>query len=157
MENLIHQTLESLLSKMGISINKIRIEKDNDGSYKINLETSHPSLIIGHRGENIGALQQLTRLLLWKEAEKNNGEKPEISLDIDGYRRRQEQNVINLAERKVEMVRKLASPQSLPAMSPYFRRVVHLHLAQEKFNDIKTESQGDGEYRFIVIKPELVI
>lgn len=157
MENLIHQTLESLLSKMGISINKIRIEKDSDGAHQINLETSHPSLMIGHRGENIGALQHLTRLLLWKETEKNNGERPEINLDIDGYRKRQEQNLITLAERKVEMVRKLASPQSLPAMSPYFRRVVHLHLAQEKFNDIKTESQGDGEYRFIVIKPELVI
>jgi spoIIIJ-associated protein len=156
MENLIHQTVESLLGKMGVSINKIRIEKDHDGSYKINLETSHPSLMIGHRGENIGALQHLTRLLLWKETE-TKGEKPEINLDIDGYRKRQEQNVISLAERKVEMVRKLSSPQSLPAMSPYFRRVVHLHLAQDKFNDIKTESQGDGEYRFIVIKPELVI
>ncbi|MCC6643122.1 KH domain-containing protein [Candidatus Peregrinibacteria bacterium] len=160
MENTIHQILEDLVAKMGCSLNKIRIEKqaDQNNSYRVNIETSHPNLMIGYRGENINALQHLTKLLLWNKLDQTESpDRPEITLDIDNYRRRQEQHVIDLAERKVEMVRKLSSPQSLPAMAPYFRRVVHLHLAQEKFNDISTESQGEGEYRYIVIKPELVI
>lgn len=158
MENTIHQILEELVGKMGCSLNKIRIEKQADNSFRVNIETSHPNLMIGYRGENINALQHLTKLLLWNKMETTeSADRPEITLDIDNYRRRQEQHVIQLAERKVEMVRKLSSPQSLPAMAPYFRRVVHLHLAQEKFNDISTESQGEGEYRYIVIKPELVI
>lgn len=160
MENTIHQILEELVQKMGCSLNKIRIEKNADQSFRINIETSHPSLMIGYRGENINALQHLCKLLLWNKLDVESAEtgtKPEITLDIDNYRRRQEQHVIDLAERKVEMVRKLSSPQSLPAMAPYFRRVVHMHLTQEKFRDISTESHGEGEMRYIVIKPELVI
>lgn len=157
MENQIHQIIETLLGKIGVSINKIRIEKSTDGTYRVNIETSHPNLMIGHRGETIGAMQHLVKLLLWSETDGSELPRPELSLDIENYRRRQEQNILRLAERKVEMVRKLSAPQSLPAMSPYFRRVVHLHLAQEKFNDVSTESQGNGDYRYIVIKPEIVI
>jgi spoIIIJ-associated protein len=160
MENKIHQTLESVLSKMGISINKIRIEKTPEDGFRVNIETSHPNLMIGHRGENIGALQHLVKIILWTDMEKESGAdaiRPEISLDIENYRRRQEQHILKLAERKVDMVRKLSSPQSLPAMAPYFRRLVHLHLAQDKFNDIRTESEGEGDYRYIVIKPEVTI
>ena len=155
MEDQIHDILEGLFTKLGCSINKIRIEKaPEENSYKINLTTDNPNLMIGHHGENIGALQHLAKLLIWKEFAEN---RPEISLDIDNYRKRQEENIIKMAERKVDMVRKLSSPQSLPAMSPYFRRLVHLHLTQDKFHDITTESQGQGEYRYIVIKPELII
>jgi len=160
MEDIIHEIIENLIGKMGCTINKFRFEKDPEGGYNVNLETSDPNLMIGHHGENIGALQHIAKLILWNKIAANaetGEERPDLSLDIDGYRKRQEENVINLAERKVEMVRKLSSPQSLPAMAPYFRRVVHLHLAQEKFKDIRTESQGEGDYRFIVIKPEIVI
>lgn len=157
MENQIHQIIETLLGQIGVSINKIRIEKADENSYKVNIETSHPNLMIGHRGETIGAMQHLVKLLFWSELEKQNMPRTEISLDIENYRRRQEQQIIQLAERKVDMVRKLSSPQSLPAMSPYFRRVVHLHLTQDKFNDVSTESQNQGDYRYIVIKPEIII
>jgi len=158
MEDTIHEIIENLVGKMGGTINKFRIEKDPDGGYNVNLETSDPNLMIGHHGENIGALQHIAKLILWNKADPTSSEaRTDLSLDIDNYRKRQEENVIQLAERKVEMVRKLASPQSLPAMSPYFRRVVHLYLTQEKFNDIRTESQGQGDYRYIVIKPEIII
>ena len=154
MENQIHQTIETLLNKIGVSINKIRIEKTDDG-YHVNIETSHPNLMIGHRGETISAIQHLVKLLFWHETDRQNLPHIDLTLDIENYRKLQEQNIINLAERKVEMVRKLSSPQSLPAMSPYFRRKVHLHLAQDKYRDICTESHGEGDYRYIMIKPEI--
>jgi hypothetical protein len=38
-------------------------------------------------------------------------------------------------------------------MSPYFRRIVHLHVANTpKLQDLTTESVGEGEYRQIVMK-----
>lgn len=157
MENEIHISIEGLLTKIGVTINKIKVEKTEENSYKINIETSHPNLMIGHRGENIGALQHVLKLFLWNRADREGFPRPNINLDVENYKRRQEENILKLAERKVDMVRKLSSPQSLPAMSPYFRRVVHLHLTQEKFSDIITESQGQGDYRYIVIKPEIII
>ena len=74
-----------------------------------------------------------------------------IVVDVDNYRKRQEDNVINLAERKVDMARKTTKMQVLPPMSPYFRRVVHLHLTKDQFDDVKTESIGDGDHRQVTI------
>jgi spoIIIJ-associated protein len=153
MENLIHEVLETFLNKLNTPFSKIKIEKNSQNLYKINIESDEPNLLIGHHGENILALQHLVKLILWQQEKGDYN----IFIDIDNYRKRQEENVLNLAERKVELVRKSHSPQPLPAMSPYFRRLIHLHLTQDKFHDITTESKGEGDYRFITIKPKLVI
>ncbi|MFA5830171.1 MAG: R3H domain-containing nucleic acid-binding protein [Candidatus Gracilibacteria bacterium] len=147
MESLIQETLQELLEKLSTPFRKIRIEKRDENTYRVNIESEEPSLLIGHHGENIGALQSILKSLIWS---KQDGEF-NIILDIDDYRKRQEENVIKLAERKVDMVRKTNQPQPLPAMSPYFRRVVHLHLAA-KFPDIVSESAGEGDFRHITIK-----
>ncbi len=154
-ENLIHQAISDLLGKLGYTINKIKIDFDNrTNSYKVNFETQDISLLIGHRGEGINALQHLIRLIIWRN---NRDFESDVIIDIDNYRKRQEENILKITERKVEQARKSLTPQSLPAMSPYFRRIVHLHLTQDKFHDISTESQGNGEKRFVVIKPQLSI
>lgn len=148
METLLQETIEDILNRISSPFRKIKIEKRED-TYRINIESEEPSLLIGHHGENIFALQNLLKIIIWK---KQPGEY-KILLDIDDYRKRQEENVIKLAERKADQVMKTQQPQSLPAMSPYFRRVVHLHLA-EKFTNLMTESVGEGDFRHITIKPK---
>ncbi len=153
MENIIHDTISELFSQIGCHVTKIKLDKEEDNLYRINLSVTEPNLMIGYHGENIKALQHLLKLILVSKTEEHF----DIYLDIDSYRKRQEENILNLAERKVEMVRKYSISQNLPAMSPYFRRLVHLHLAQDKYKDISTESKGEGEHRYIIIKPELII
>jgi len=137
---------------MSTPFRKVRLEKKDDGAYRVNIESEEPSLLIGHHGENIHALQNIIRVRVWN---KKPEEKINIILDIDNYRKRQEENVLTMAERKVETVRKTMEEQSLPPMSPYFRRLIHLHLAG-KFEDITTESVGEGDYRYLTIKPKVL-
>lgn len=151
METLIQETLEELLKRLSTPFRKIRIEKRDDSTWRVNIESEEPSLLIGHHGENITALQNVLKTIIWRKTDGDCN----IILDIDDYRKRQEENVIRLAERKVEMVRKSNQSQPLPAMSPYFRRIVHLYLS-EKFKDIETESVGEGDFRHITIKPKAV-
>jgi len=164
METLIREILEEILNHLSTPFRKIRIEKRDEKTYRVNIESEEPSLLIGHHGENIGALQNVLKTIFWKKQEdQTNGrttgkeagfaseDNINVILDVDDYRKRQEENVIKLAQRKVEMVRKNQQSQPLPAMSPYFRRVVHLYLA-ENFNDIETESVGEGDFRHITIK-----
>lgn len=148
METLLQETVEEILNRISTPFRKIKIDKKDD-TYRINIESEEPSLLIGHHGENIFALQNLLKIIIWN---KQPGEY-KILLDVDDYRKRQEENVIKLAERKADMVMKTQQPQALPAMSPYFRRVVHLHLA-EKFSNLMTESAGEGDFRHITIKPK---
>lgn len=150
MEIFIQETVEELLTKLSTPFRKVRLEKRPDASYRVNIESEEPSLLIGHHGENIHALQNLLRVILWN---KHPEENLNVILDVDNYRKRQEDNVISLADRKVESVRKTNEIQSLPPMSAYFRRVVHLHLAKN-YQDVTTESVGEGDFRYLTIKPK---
>jgi len=151
MDTLIQETLEEILNRLSTPFRKIRIEKKEENTIRINIESEEPSLLIGHHGENIYALQNILRTIVFHKHEGDYN----LILDVDDYRKRQEENVLKMAERKVETVRKNGEPQSLPPMSPYFRRLIHMHLAKEGFGDITTESMGEGEMRHLTIKQKL--
>jgi len=77
-----------------------------------------------------------------------------IIVDVDGYKKRQEESVLRLAERKAEYAIETQKEIKLPPMNPYFRRKVHLFLA-DKFKDkVTTESTGEGQDRAIKIIPQ---
>jgi len=148
-EDILEESLKELLALLGTEYNKLKIEETEKDNYEINIESDGPSQLIGYHGESIQALQHLLKVIAWK---KSNNEHFNILLDIDGYRKRQEDNVINLAQRKVDNVRKTGRPQTLPSMSPYFRRKVHLLCMGAGFEDIETLSDGTGEQRHVIIK-----
>lgn len=148
METPIQEILEEILKKINTPFRRIRIEKKDNDTYRANIESEEPSLLIGHHGENIHALQTILKTIFWKKFPENECN---IVLDVDDYRKRQEENVIKLAERKAESVRKTSNVQSLPPMSAYFRRLIHMHLAAN-FKDIETESLGEGDFRYLTIK-----
>lgn len=148
LQTTIKKILEELLLKLEADFNKVTV-KEEDKLYKVNIESDNPSILIGHHGETIYALQSLLKTLCWKK----NKEEFNVVLDIDDYRKRQEDNVISLAKRKAENVQQTGESESLPPMSPYFRRIVHLYL-KENFEDLDTESTGEGDHRKVVIKPK---
>lgn len=155
MEDFIQETLAELLQNLGVTFRKFKVNIDNkhpSGSvvYRIDIDSDEASTLIGYHGETIYALQHLIKSLIWRKTNENVF----IVLDVDGYRKRQEESVLALAMRKVEAARKTLETQILPPMSPYFRRVVHMALAGEEFSDIATESIGEGEHRSVTIKPK---
>ncbi len=149
LDDLLKETLEQLLIKLGVEYSKINVIEEEKDNYLINLESPNASLLIGYHGANIQALQHLLKTLCWKKAANDQFN---IMLDIDGYRQRQEENVLNLAQRKIDTLRKTRRPQTMPPMSAYFRRKVHMLCMGAGFEDIETISQGDGEQRHIILK-----
>lgn len=147
MEEIIEETLRPLLDLLHINTKQIEIEAEENDRYRINLDIEDPQLLIGHHGTTLMALQHLLKILLHKKAEHEFS----ISMDIDNYRKRQEESVLTMALERVDKVRKLSTDQKLPPMSPYFRRLVHLHLTKPEFEDITTNSEGQGAFRAIVI------
>lgn len=149
-ESVLKETLEDLLIKLESPFENVNIEKEkqNDSDlYRINIETEDPSMLIGFHGETIHALQHLLKVLAWEKTKAEYN----ILVDVDNYRQRQEENVLILARRKVEMARKTRKTQVLPPMSAYFRRVVHLFLNTDEFKDITTESIGESDHRQVTI------
>lgn len=152
-EDLLQETLAEILKNMQVSFGKFKLTISDgvpEGSklYRIDIDSDEASTLIGYHGETIYALQHLLKTLAWKKLNQNIM----VVLDVDGYRKRQEESVLAMAMKKVEAARKTFQDQILPPMSPYFRRVVHLALTKSEYSDITTESVGEGDRRAVVIR-----
>lgn len=145
-ENLAKSITVEILDKLEFPYNAVAVTKEGNNIIRINVDTDEASLLIGWHGETINALQHIIKSLLW-----NQGVMTEpffLIVDTDGYKKRQEENVIEIAEQRAKGVNESNTESLLPPMSPYFRRIIHLHFADNNtFPGIKTESYGDGELR----------
>ncbi len=153
MEDLIQETLAEILKNMHVEFRKFKVFVEKNGEnggplYRVDIDTDEAATLIGYHGESIYALQHILKTLVWKKADENVF----IVLDVDSYRKRQEESILALAMRKVETARKTLMAQTLPPMSPYFRRIIHLALVGDEFSDIITESVGEGDKRAVTIK-----
>jgi spoIIIJ-associated protein len=153
MELVIKETLEKLLDVLGVSYTGVKIVKEGKNIFYAQIETENSSLLIGWHGETIAAIQHILKCLLWKQGTMTD---TQVIVDVDGYKKRQEESVIRLAERKAEYAIDNQKEIKLPPMNPYFRRKVHMHLANsDKFKDsIITESVGTEPDRSIKIIPK---
>ena len=142
--------LEDLLNKMAVPYTGVEITVTDGVIYHANILTPEASMLIGNNGENLQALQYLMKSLLWRT--KVIEEQVVFVVDVDNYKKRYEDRLLKLAEERVERVRENNSRETLPPMTPYHRRLVHLHLTTPQFSDISTESIGEGDNRRIVIK-----
>lgn len=150
MELVIKETLERILEVMKVPFSGVKVTKESDRSFYVSIETSSSNLLIGWHGETIAALQHILKCILWRQKIGND---TQIIIDVDGYKKRQEESVIRLAERKAEYAIESQQEVKLPPMNPYFRRKVHLFLAEKFKNKITTESTGEGQSRAIKIIP----
>ena len=147
-EDLIKETVEELLKKMGFEGATIEIKKQESPSNLIvSIKIDDASQLIGQSGSNLNDLQKILRLLVVKK----DPETPPILLDINGYREKREQFLKELSKEIAEQVIRDKKSVMLQPMSSYERRIVHLELAGR--SDIVTESIGEEPERRIVIRP----
>jgi spoIIIJ-associated protein len=104
------------------------------------------SQLVGARGEVLDALQELTRLAVYRET----GERSRLMLDISGYRAQKREELVKLAEETVARVRETGESARLDPMSPFERKVVHDAVAAA---GLTSESEGVEPRRRVVVLP----
>jgi spoIIIJ-associated protein len=102
--------------------------------------------LVGQRGEVLDALQELTRLAVYRET----GERSRLMLDISGYRADQRARLVALAQESVARVKETGEQVALDPMSPFERKVVHDAVAEA---GLTSESEGVEPRRFVVVLP----
>lgn len=151
MQALIKDTLGTLLKHLGLEFSEITVDAADASMIRVDIISANPSRLIGWHGETLNALQHMVKSIARTKEKLEKA--PFIILDVDGYRRDQEDKVCRMAEQKIDFVRRKKTRVALPPMSPYFRRVVHVYIANHQdFQDITTESVGEGDYRQIVLR-----
>jgi spoIIIJ-associated protein len=140
--------LQTMLDHMGVRADVETEETPEDEPLKLNIVPDADYVLgtlIGRRGETLAALQLLVNLITYKQT----GERERIIIDVEGYRARREDNLRSMAERIAQQVRSSGRPVMLEAMPPNERRIVHIALAD--YQDISTESTGEGDARRVVV------
>ena len=102
--------------------------------------------LVGRNGEVLEALQELTRLAVYRET----GERSRLMLDISGYRADKRTELERLAATTVETVKETGEPVALDPMTPFERKVVHDAVAEA---GLTSESEGAEPRRHVVDLP----
>lgn len=146
-KNLIKDTIESLILKMGFS-GEVEIQDADEDGIVCNIVTGDDShFLIGQHGVNLQAIQHISRLIVRKKTD----EKIKFLLDINDYRKQKNQSVIEQAKAAAQEAIDQRRAVVMKPMSTYERRVVHLELSKDK--RVVTESAGEGESRKVIVKP----
>lgn len=150
MDDLIIETTGNILKMLGIPFTGITVKQDGEMT-RVEVASDQASRLIGWHGETLNAVQHLVKSMI--RTAKNLEKAPFLVVDVDGYRLMQEDKVRKIAEAKADFVRRTGARVTLPPMSPYFRRVVHVHISSTpSLSDLATESIGEGDYRQVVIR-----
>lgn len=129
---------------------------DLDGDLDMDVEGDRASVsivggdleqLVGRKGEVLDALQELTRLAVYRET----GERSRLMLDIGNHRADQRSRLVELAATLVEQVKSTGESVSLEPMSAFERKVVHDAVAAA---GLVSESEGAEPKRHVVILPQ---
>ena len=136
--------LKEFSSTIGISIESEILY--NNESFNITLVTSNNSLLIGKEGKNLQALQNIIRQSL----KVKTGINIKVNIDISNYKQKKLNNLENEIKKIAKEVVKTKVDVSLDPMYSYERRCIHSLISE--YENLTTESVGEGKERHIIIK-----
>ena len=145
MENIIVETLKNIFGFLQIDPDT-EIENPEEGVFVVKIVGDDLNYLIGFRGQSLNALQNILRLIIFNKT----GEQPTLSVDINGYRERKAEKIKDLARNFIDKVRFFEKDVELPRMNPWERRLVHMLVTD--YDDILSESTGEGRDRRVVLK-----
>lgn len=146
-EEIIKSIIENIFTHTACTLSKLEISLEN-GMLWCMIETPDSRFMIGREGETLRSLNHLVR----KMAEKATGteEISNIFVDVNGYQKKRFDSLKNIAHMMAERAKYFKSNIEVDPMPANERRIIHMFL--EGIPDIKTESEGYGPSRRVVIK-----
>jgi spoIIIJ-associated protein len=148
--NFLQKKTEELFGLMGITAKAETSYDKLQDIYVVNIEAGDTTgLLIGKRGETLSSLQTFLGIALKQET----GEWKRVVVNVGDYREKEEDYLKNLAESTAARALESGEPQSLYNLKPWQRRIIHIYLAEN--TNIETESVGEGEERYLVVKSKV--
>ncbi len=139
--------IENIFTHTACTISKLEVV-DEDGMFWYMIDTPDSRFMIGRDGETLRSLNHLVRKMAEKETEGE--EISNIFVDVNGYQKKRFDSLKTVAHMMAERAKYFKSSIEIDPMPANERRIVHMFL--EGVKDIKTESEGYGPSRRVVIK-----
>ena len=144
--NFAEKYLEDLLSFFGL--NTVVKATHEDDVIELSVPSTHMNgFLIGQRGDTMRSLQYLVSTAL----KNNDFELTRVNVDIADYKKGRHEQLAHRVEDWIKDIKEKGEPMQVRPMNAADRRIVH-KVAGE--HGLKTESEGYGRDRFVVIFPE---
>jgi spoIIIJ-associated protein len=143
----IRKIVEDIFTQTACTLTKCEFS-DEKGMLWCMIDTPDSRFMIGRDGETLRSLSHIIQ----KMVEKTGGEEAanRLFIDINGYQKKRFDSLKTIAHMMAERARYFKSNIEIDPMPAYERRIIHMFL--EGSSDIKTESEGFGPNRRVVIK-----
>jgi spoIIIJ-associated protein len=146
-ENIVAENVRELIERLGVSATAEISKVEN--TYFVDIKSEDSSLLIGKHGANLDALQFVLAVRLKTETGEEDFE---LFVDVDGWRKQKEEKLEDMAKDLAEKVAQSGKDEILYNLRPSERRVIHSALTDHP--KVSTVSEGEGESRYLVIKPK---
>ena len=147
-EDMSFDFINTLISDIGIDATA-ELYSCEDGSRRITISGEDASILIGHHGDTLDALQYLANLASARKNSKGERDKSRVTVDIGGYRAKREETLRALARRMAAKALRNRRSVMLEPMSAYERRIIHSEI--QGIEGVSTNSVGSDNNRKIVI------
>jgi spoIIIJ-associated protein len=104
-------------------------------------------IMVSRRAEALSALQYLARMIVARKL----GRPLPLIVDVEGYRKRREQQLRRMARRAAEQAVERGRTVTLEPMPANERRIIHIELRSR--SGVTTESVGTGRQRKVTVIP----
>jgi len=149
----IQDFLTNICQHSGIEPESVELgDADEAGIMIANITVSpeDSGLLIGFHGDNLGAIQRLTRVVFQEElADKR------LVVNINKYREQRTEKVQQLAVNAAQRVLETGRPYIFSYLPANERFVVHTTISEtSEFSTLVSVSEGEGFHRVLVIRPK---
>lgn len=117
----------------------------DDGELIIDASGGDLAVLIGRHGRTLDALQQVVSSFMSSRLKFHYP----IVVDIEGYKGRRKDKLVNLAHSAASRAKKQHGSVSLAPMNAYDRRLVHLALVDDE--EVTTHSEGEDPDRRVIV------
>lgn len=147
-EDMSFDFIRTLILDIGINATA-ELYSCDDGTRRITINGEDASILIGHHGDTLDALQYLANLACARKNINGERDKSRVTIDIEGYRAKREETLRALARRMAAKALRNKRSVMLEPMSAYERRIIHSEI--QGIEGVSTNSIGSDNNRKIVI------
>lgn len=108
------------------------------------IDEKDTGIAIGRGGKTIDAIELILRKSL-----RTRANDLKINIDINNYKRRRDEKIIDQADRAARRVLKTGKRWNLRYMNSYERRLAHEQIS--KYDELRSYSEGQEPNRFVVV------
>lgn len=119
---------------------------EEDDTFKVILDTEKNPVIIGKNGQTLFSINKVLKTAVTKVFKT----RIEILVDVNNYKEDKYRKITKIAHRVAKQVKRTKVEATLDNLTNDERKVVHQELS--KYQNIKTQSVGEGKDRKLTIK-----